>query len=248
MGGGRQPPSPPALPVLRTARHRPSAGDGIRGQAIARSLARLSPCRPAKRTPPAVPSGATTRAPSGQPPTRFQVGGSGVLSSPSSGLGFPTRDHLSPFCKGPRKDGTAAAPPAPPGPSAQGSPSPRGQSTPPAPGRPRPPAAGRPTHHPPHLGGHVVAELPFDRGLSRLAGHGGPGHLHARPGALAAGAPHSERSAGRAGRRGCGSGEPAPMAPAGPSWGASKRVRRLSWGARAAGSAGQGGRGADALI
>lgn len=50
------------------------------------------------------------------------------------------------------------------------------------PGVPRGPA-GRPTHHPPHLGRHVVAQLPFDRGLSGLAGHGGPRHLHARGGA-----------------------------------------------------------------
>lgn len=36
-----------------------------------------------------MPSGATTQAPSGQPQTRFQVEDSGVLCSPSSGLGFP---------------------------------------------------------------------------------------------------------------------------------------------------------------
>lgn len=118
-----------------------------------------------------------------------------------------------------------------------------------APGPRPPPHAGRPTHHPPHLGRHVVAELPFDRGLSWLAGHGGPGHLHVRPGARAAGAPHSERSVGRAGHRACGSGQRAPMAPGRALLGgASKGVPRLSWGARAAGSAGQGGRGAEALI
>lgn len=144
-------------------------------------------------------------------PTGFQVEVPGVLSSPASGLSFPPRDHRSPSCKRPGKDGTAAALPGPPAPVPRG---PRVREVgAPAPGPRPPPPAGRPTHHPPHLGRHVVAELPFDRGLSWLAGHGGPGHLHARPGAQAAGAPHSERSAGRAGRRACGSGQRTPMAP-----------------------------------
>lgn len=145
-----------------------------------------------------MPSGATTQAPSGQPQTRFQVEDSGVLCSPSSGLGFPlvtTSPHFA------NARGRMARPqlrlPPPPGPGAQGSPSPRGRSAPPAPSHPRPPAAGRPTHHPPHLGRYVVAELPFDRGLSRLAGHGGPGHLHARPGARPPG--RLTQSAARAG-------------------------------------------------
>lgn len=66
------------------------------------------------------------------------------------------------------------------------------------------------THHPPHFGRHVIAELPFDRGLSWLAGHRGPRHLHAQmEGEAGPTSPYSDRSVGWASRLGCRG--PAPM-------------------------------------
>lgn len=119
--------------------------------------------------------------------------------SPSSGLGFPASDHLSPFSKhsgsGHRQPLTMPDSPSPTSKCPQireagnGARSPRLPAVPSCPPRRRSEPLPKPlpsngghflTHHPPHLGRHVVAELPFDRGLTRLAGHEGPGHLHAR--------------------------------------------------------------------
>ena len=124
---------------------------------------------------------------------------SGVSFSPSSGLGFPASDHLSSFSKhsgtGHRQPLTMPDSPSPASkcpqireaekwgekpPSARCPLLPPRQWSEPLP-KPLPSNGGHLlTHHPPHLGRHVVAELPFDRGLARLAGHEGPGHLHAR--------------------------------------------------------------------
>lgn len=130
---------------------------------------------------------------SGQPWPRFQVGDSGMAFSPLSGLGFLAPDHLSSIskcpgmghcCRQPRLTPLHKCPSVPeserPENGARSPLAPRCPLLPPKTSTRGAPGTGGclHTHHPPHLGRHVVAELPFDRGLARLAGHQGPGHLH----------------------------------------------------------------------
>lgn len=179
------PPSPAVFPAPRNSHCRPQ-GNRSRGCAIARSQVPLSHCRP--------PRGTATLSPS-WPPT---PDGAWAALDPRPGGRLnnflPTPDHHPHFADA--RGGTAATrharPPAlrlqRPQIREAGKRVGKPPLLPSVPSRPPSPPSWRPrwaprTHHPPHLGRHVIAQLPLDRGLARLAGHQGPGHLHAGRGA-----------------------------------------------------------------